>query len=71
MNNPVNCWHMLTPPDLDDETIVKLNDFLYELLDTFEEHYCYQILRYQRNLRTQQRENEFRDLFEEEDELPF
>ena len=45
MNNLMNCWHMLTPPDLDDETVVKLNDFLYEFLDTFEEHYCYQILR--------------------------
>ena len=62
----------LTLPNLDDETVVKLNDFLYELLDTFEEHYYYQILRYQRNLRVQRRENnEFRDLFEEEDDLPF
>ena len=62
---------IVTLPNLDDETVVKVNDFLYELLDTFEEHYYYQILRYQRNLRAQQRKNEFRDLFEEEDELPF
>jgi hypothetical protein len=62
----------LTLPNLDDETVVKLNDFLYEILDTFEEHYCYQILRHQRNLRVQRRENnEFRGLFEEEDDLPF
>ena len=62
----------LTLPNLDDETVIKLNDFLYELLDTFEEHYYYQTLRYQRNLRVQRRENnEFRDLFEEEDDLPF
>src|SRR5437762_5839252 len=35
---PMSCWHMLTPPDLDDETVVKLNDFLYELLEAFESH---------------------------------
>ncbi len=62
---------IVTLPNLDDETVVKVNDFLYELLDIFERHYCYQILRHQRNLRAQQRKNEFRDLFEEEDELPF
>lgn len=71
MNNPMNCWHKLTPPDLDDETAVKLNDFLYELLDAFEGHYYYQIRRYQRNFRAQQREAEFRDLFEEDDDLSF
>lgn len=67
MNNKL----ILTLPNLDDETVIKLNDFLYELLDAFEEHYCYQILRHQRNLRAQQKENELSYLFEEEDELPF
>ena len=67
MNTPI-----LTFPDLDDETVVKLNNFLYNLLDAFEGHYCYQMLRYQRDLRAQQRETELRRLFEEEDdELPF
>ena len=55
-----------------DKPSIRLCDHAqYEFLDTFEEHYCYQILRYQRNLRAQQRKDEFRDLFEEEDELPF
>lgn len=64
MNKPI------TLPNLDDETVVKISDFLYELLDAFESHYCYQILRHQRNLRAQRREeNSFED--EGEDELPF
>jgi hypothetical protein len=64
MNKPV------TLPNLDDETVVKISDFLYALLDAFESHYCYQILRYQRNLRTQRfQENTFED--GGEDELPF
>ena len=64
MNKPI------TLPNLDDETVVKISDFLYELLDAFESRYCYQILRHQRNLRTHQREE---NLFEDdgEDELPF
>ncbi len=37
---------LLTPPDLDDETVVKLSNFLYEIVDAFEAHYCYQILRH-------------------------
>lgn len=45
---------MLTPPEVDDETAVKLNDFLYELLEVFETHYCHQMRRYHRNLRVQQ-----------------
>ena len=62
---------LLTPPDLDDETVVKLSDFLYEIVDAFEAHYCYQILRHQRNLRTQQIQNELSTLFEEDDEVLF
>ena len=42
----------ITPPNLDDETVAKINDFLYELLEAFESHYCYQILRHHRNLRS-------------------
>ena len=80
MNNPMNfnmnhcpmsCWHMLTPPDLDDETVVKLNDFLYELLEAFESHYAHQIRRHHRNLRDQRIQNELDNLFEEDDELSF
>ena len=64
MNKPI------TLPNLDDETVVKISDFLYELLDAFESHYCYQMLRHQRNLRTRRpEENIFED--EGEDELPF
>lgn len=44
---------MLTPPELDDETAVKLNNFLYELLEAYETHYYHQIRRYQRELRVQ------------------
>lgn len=64
MNKPI------TLPNLDDETVVKISDILYELLDAFESRYCYQILRHQRNLRAHQREE---NLFEDdgEDELPF
>lgn len=69
MNNPMNCWNTLTPPDLDDETVVKLNDFLYELLEAFEAHYCHQIRRYQRDLRVQ-RMQELDNLFDD-DELSF
>ena len=57
---------MLTPPELDDETAVKLNDFLYELLEAFETHYCHQIRRYQRELRTQ-RMYELSNLFDDDD----
>ena len=76
MNNPMNhcpmsCWHMLIPPDLDDETVVKLNDFLYELLGAFETHYYHQIRRYHRDLRVQRMQNEMDNLFEEDDELSF
>lgn len=64
MNKPI------TLPNLDDETVVKISDFLYEFLDAFESHYCYQILRHQRNLRAQRlQESMFED--ESEDELPF
>ena len=60
----------ITLPNLDDETVIKISDFLYELLDAFESHYCYQILRHQRNLRAQQlQENLFEG--EDENELPF
>ena len=62
---------MLTPPELDDETAVKLNDFLYELLEAFETHYCHQIRRYQRDLRVQRVQNELDNLFEKDDELSF
>jgi hypothetical protein len=58
---------LLTPPDLDDETVIKLNDFLYEILDAFETHYSYQILRHQRNFRTQ-RMSAFLKQHQEEDE---
>lgn len=70
---------MLTPPDLDDETAVKLNDFLYELLEAFETHYCHQMRRYQRDLRLQQMQhaleaqgihNEIENSFDD-DELSF
>ncbi len=71
MNNPMNCCHMLNPPDLDDETVVKLNDFLYELLGAFETHYCHQIRRYQRDLRLQRMQNELDNLFVEDEELSF
>jgi hypothetical protein len=66
----------ITPPNLDDETVAKINDFLYELLDAFESHYCYQILRHHRNVRSQQMQSVVvRSLFEgegeDEDETPF
>lgn len=61
---------LLTPPDLDDETVVKLSNFLYEILDAFEAHYFYQILRHQRNLRAQRIQTELSNLYED-DELPF
>jgi len=61
---------ILTPPELDDETAAKLNDFLYELLEAFESHYCYQILRHHRNLRTQRMLNA-PSPFEDDEELPF
>lgn len=41
--------HILTPPPLDDETVVTLCDFFYELLGAFESHYYHQIRRYHRN----------------------
>lgn len=66
---PMSCWHRLSPPELDDETVVKLNDFLYELLESFEVHYFHQIRRYQRDLRAQQRQNEEEDLFEDDEFL--
>ena len=66
MNNPI-----LTLPDLDDETVVKLNDFLYELLGAFETHYCHQIRRYHRELRVHRMQNELDNLFEEDDGLSF
>ncbi len=64
MNEPI------TLPNLDDETVVKISDFLYELLDAFESHYYYQIIRHQRNLRTRRLQE---SMFEEgsEDALPF
>lgn len=71
MNNPMNDWHMLNPPDLDDETVVKLNDFLYELLEAFETHYCHQIRRHHRELRVQRMHNDMENSFEEDDELSF
>ena len=69
---------MLTPPELDDETAVKLNDFLYELLEAFETHYYHQMRRYQRDLRIQQMQhileariqNEIENSFDD-DELSF
>lgn len=65
MDNPI-----LTLPDPDDETVVKLNDFFYELLEVFESHYAYQILRYNRILRTQQGQYRAGAFLEEEDEEP-
>jgi hypothetical protein len=67
MDNPVNCWNMLNSPDLDDETVVKLNDFLYELLGAFETHYCHQIRRYQRDLRVQRMQKEIENSFDDDD----
>lgn len=61
---------LLTPPELDDETVVKLNDFLYELLEAFESHYCYQILRHYRDLRSHRKLNASSP-FEDDEELPF
>lgn len=61
---------ILTPPELDDETAVKLNDFLYEILEAFESHYCHQILRHYRNLRAHRMLNAS-SLFEDDEELPF
>src|SRR6185437_1281408 len=60
----------LTPPELDDETAVKLNNFLYELLEVFEIHYYHQIRRYHRELRMQQMQNEMESSFDD-DELSF
>ncbi len=65
MNTPI-----LTPPELDDETAVKLNNFLYELLETFETHYCHQIRRYHRELRVQRMQNEIESSIDD-DELSF
>ena len=65
MNTPI-----LTLPKLDDETAAKLNDFLYEILDAFEAHYCYQILRHHRDLRAHRMLNA-PSLFEDDEELPF
>lgn len=64
MNKPI------TLPNLDDETVVKISDFLYDLMDAFESHYCYQMLRHQRNLRTQRLQE---SILEDgsEDEQPF
>ena len=64
MNKPI------TLPNLDDETVVKISDFLYDLMDAFESHSCYQMLRHQRNLRTQWLQE---SILEDgsEDELPF
>lgn len=65
---------ILTLPSLDDETVVKINDFLYEVLDAFESHYCYQILRHQRTLRNCRMKNiSMESLCEDEgeEELPF
>lgn len=61
---------MLTPPDLDDETAVKLNDFLYELLEAFEAHYYHQMRRYHRELRIQRMQNDIENSFDD-DELSF
>ncbi len=47
---------LLTPPHLDDEAVVKLNDFLYDLLDAFETHYAHQIRRYRRDVAELQNE---------------
>jgi hypothetical protein len=66
MNNSI-----LTLPDLDDEAVLKLHDFLYELLEAFESHYSHQIQRYKRDLRIQLLQNELENLFEDDDELSF
>ena len=66
MNNPI-----LTLPDLDDEPVLKLHDFLYELLEAFETHYSYQIQRHRKDLRIQLLQNELENLFEDDDELSF
>lgn len=62
---------ILTPPELDDETAVKLNTFLYDLLDAFEAHYCSQLLRYHRNLRAGRIHADLSSAFEDDEELPF
>lgn len=41
----------LTLPELDDDAIVGLHGFLYEVLHAFEANYSYQILRHEQNLR--------------------
>lgn len=66
MNKPI-----LTLPDLDDEAILKLHDFLYELLEAFETRYSLQIQKYKRDLRIQLLQNELETLFKDDDELSF
>ena len=60
---------ILILPDLEDETVVKLHDFLYEVLDVFEAHYSYQMLRHERNMRHQRPQHAFLEL--KDDEVPF
>jgi len=58
---------LVEPPELSDESATEMLDFLYELINAFENHYGAQLRRYQYDsVRAQ------RDLFEDfEDELPF
>jgi len=62
MNN-----HILTPPPLDDETVVTLCEFFYELLAAFESHYTHQIRRHHRNLQAQRMNPEFNHLEDDND----
>ena len=65
MNTPI-----LTLPELDDETAAKINDFLYEIVEAFESHYCHQILKHYRDLRAHRMLNASSP-FEDDEELPF
>lgn len=64
MENP-----FFIPPRFDDETVVKLHDFIYLVLDAFETHYSWQIARHQRNVRLERLHNSPVSL--PEDQAPF
>ncbi len=45
-------YPLVTPPELDDDAVVAVHDFIYEVLDAFEAHYYYQLARHARNTRS-------------------
>ena len=62
---------ILVPPSLDDDAVVTLHDFLYELLDSFEVHYGYQLTRYSQSERRQRLNDRSLKLPNPEDGVPF